>query len=64
MTRMHSTPEEHLKHYPNARTSTLAWIAARNDMTEKLRNKPRLNHESKPNVLRRLFRWSAWIWRW
>lgn len=64
MTRFHSTPEEHLKHYPEARTSTLAWIAKRNATTEALRNKPRLKQESKLNGFKRLLRWPAWVWRW
>lgn len=51
MTRVYPTPEEHLKHYPEARTSTLAWIAKRNATTEALRNKPRLKQESKLNKL-------------
>lgn len=59
MTRIYSTPEEHLKHYPEARTSTLAWIAIRNAKTEQvarenaeeaLRNKPRLKPQRKLNA--------------
>lgn len=64
MTRVYSTPEEHLKRYPAARTSTLAWIAKRNAKLDELRNKPGIKRESRPNVFRRLLRWPAWVWRW
>lgn len=50
MKRIYSTPEEHLKHYPEARTSTLAWIAKRNAVNEALRNKPRLKPQRKLNA--------------
>lgn len=73
MTRMYSTPEEHLKHYPYSRRTTLAHIETRLATTRKLereneeealRNKPRLNRKLKQNAFRRLFRWPEWVWRW
>ena len=72
MKRIYSTPEEHLKHYPEARTSTLAWIAIRNAKTEQvarenaehaLRNKPRLKQEPKMNGFKRFLLWPSWVWR-
>ncbi len=60
MTRLYSTPEEHLKHFPKARKSTLALIPKRNATTEALRNKTRLDREPKPNAFIRIL---AWMWR-
>lgn len=60
MTRLYSTPEEHLKRYPAARTSTLAWIAKRNAKLEELRNKPRLERESKWNAFQIVARFFGW----
>ena len=73
MTRMYSTPGEHLKHYPHSRRTTLAQIANqlaktgqlnRENAEEALRNKPRLKQESKLNGFKRLLRWPEWVWRW
>jgi hypothetical protein len=57
MTRLRLTIQDHLRDYPNARPSTLAYIAKRHEKFEALRNKPRLKHEPKPNLFIRFLAW-------
>lgn len=60
MTRLHPTIQDHLREYPKARPSTLAYISKRDEMTKRLRNETRLNREPRRNVLQVIKRLVGW----
>jgi hypothetical protein len=54
--------ESHLKRYPNARTSTVAYLIERDRMIQQLRKE--VQAEARRKFFKRLASWPKWVWRW
>ncbi|WP_210240422.1 hypothetical protein [Mesorhizobium sp. B1-1-2] len=52
----------HLKRYPNARTTTVAYLIERDRITQQLRSE--VAAEARRKLVKRLTTWPKWVWRW
>jgi hypothetical protein len=57
-----TTANDHLKRYPNARTSTVAYLIERDRITQQLRKE--VAAEARRRIFKRLTSWPKWVWRW